>query len=172
MMRALFASLAVALCLGCTACGEGSAGAGSAPRGHDDSDDSEILHYGHAASPTDAGRIVALVKRYYAAAAAENGAGACALTYFILLETLPEDYGGPPGPLYLRGARTCQAVLSRVFAHFHARLSRPMAVTGVRVNGDLAYALLGSTTTAVGYMAVRREHGVWKIDRALAAPLP
>jgi hypothetical protein len=115
---------------------------------------------------------VALVGHYYAAAAAEDGAGACALTYFILVETLPEDYGGPPGPQYLRGATTCQAVLSRVFAHFHARLTRPMTVTGVRVDGALAYAVLGSTTMAPGYMEARRERGAWKIDRALAAPLP
>lgn len=171
--RALSALLAAALLgMGCTACGEGSKGAGAAPHGRYDGDDSEILSYGQAASPADARMIVALVERYYAAAAAGNAAGACALTYFILAETLPEDYGGPPGPQYLRGAMTCQAVLSRVFAHFHTQLVRPMTVTGVRVDGDLAYVVLSSTTMAPGYMEAKREGSVWKIDRVLAAPLP
>jgi hypothetical protein len=137
-----------------------------------DSDDATVTGYGHAASARDAREITALVQRYYAAAAAEDGARACGLTYYILAESIPEDYGRPPGPRYLSGAGTCQAVLSIVFKRFHVQLAEPPRVRAVRVNGTLAYALLDWTTLPAGYIEARREGGTWKIDRVLAAPLP
>jgi hypothetical protein len=185
----------VALCLAAGACG-GTASGGRAgatgspmaasqtgsslrgdedsdnPRGlYDDGDDAAVRGYGHAASAADAQAVSAVVRRYYAAAAAQDARTACALTYYILAESLPEQYGGPPGPLYLRGAGSCQAVLSIVFRRFHAQLVQPPTVTGVRVNGELAYALLGWTALPAGYIEARREGRAWKIDKVLAAPL-
>jgi hypothetical protein len=139
---------------------------------HYDSDDRGVRSFGHAASAPDRRALTALVQRYYAAAAAENGAKACNLTYFILVETIPEDYARPVGPRYLSGAKTCQAVLSLVFEHFHTQLTQPMEVTGVRVSGNMAYVLLGWTTMPAGFMEAKREGKAWKIDRVLAAPLP
>lgn len=137
-----------------------------------DGDDGAVRYYGQAASAPDALAITALVKRYYAAAAAGDGEQACALTYYIEVERLPEQYGQPPGPLWLRGANTCQAVLSRVFKHFHNQLTVPVVVTGVRVDGDHADALVGFRTLPAGVVKARREGRAWKIDGLLAVALP
>jgi hypothetical protein len=145
---------------------------GDAVKASYDSDDNPILNYGHAAGAADARAITALVQRYYAAAAAQDGATACALTRTIVAETLPEDYGQPPGPVYLQGASTCPALLSIVFKHFHAKLTVPVEVTGVRVSGDRADALVDFKTLQAGVIKVRREHGAWKIDGLLAVALP
>jgi hypothetical protein len=130
-----------------------------------------VGRFGHAADPLEERAIAALVERYYAAAASDDGASACVLLYFILAESTPEMYGRAPGPRYLQGAATCQAVLSRVFEHFHAQLAVPPRVTAVRVDGDRADALLEWTALPVGFMELRREGEAWRIDRVLAAPL-
>ncbi|MGC2374862.1 MAG: hypothetical protein WA484_13400 [Solirubrobacteraceae bacterium] len=162
----LLALLAVAvLSAGVSSCG-GTAATDSS------NGDGPVRSFGHAAGVADNQAVAELVRRYYAAAAAHDDARACSLTYYILAESIPEEYGGPPGPQYLRGASTCQAVLSRVFEHFHTQLIDPPQVTGVRVNGDVAYALLAWRTLPAGYMQVRREGRSWKIDRVLAASLP
>jgi hypothetical protein len=140
--------------------------------GYYDADDGEISDYGHTASAADLLAVTALVERYYAAAAAGNGAHACALTYYFESETLPEQYGEPPGPRWLAGASTCEAVLSRVFAHYHTQLTAPVTVRAVRVDGDRAEALVGFRTLPAGYVKLRREAGMWKIDSLLAIPLP
>jgi hypothetical protein len=137
-----------------------------------DRDDGEVRDYGHAASAAETRAIGALVKAYYAAAAAGNGTRACQLTYYFEAETLPEQYAQPPGPRWLHGLSTCSALLTRVFAHFHASLSAPVLVTGVRVDGDRAEALVGFKTLPAGFLKARLEGGSWKIDSLLAAPLP
>jgi ketosteroid isomerase-like protein len=137
-----------------------------------DRDDGEIRSYGYVASATDASAITALVERYYAAAAEGDGVKACALTYRFDVETLPEKYGRPPGPRWLHGANTCQALLARVFQHFHGSLTAPVVVTSVRVDGSHADALVGFRTLPAGFVKARREGGAWKIDGLLAAPLP
>jgi hypothetical protein len=145
---------------------------GDVGKAYYDSDDNRIRYYGHAASAADARAIMALVKRYYAAAAAGDGATVCALTRPIVAETMPENYGQPPGPRYLRGASTCAAVLSIVFKHFHDKLTVPVRVTNVRVSGDRADVLLGFKTLQAGEIKMRRERGSWKIDGLLAVALP
>jgi hypothetical protein len=135
-------------------------------RSYHDSDDKVILHFGHPANAADRRAITALVNRYYAAAAAEDGATACALSFSILAESLPEDFGHAPGPLFLRGANTCTAVLTRIFTHNHAQFVELFKMTGARVEGNEGRVLLGSTTKPASFNEVKRERGVWKIDRA------
>jgi hypothetical protein len=143
----------------------------SSAKDYYDSDDSEIRSYGHAASAAEAYAITTLVERYYAAAAAGDAAKACALTYYLDVETLPEQYGEPPGPRWLKGAHTCRALLSRVFAHFHSELTVSVVVTAVRVNGRHADALVGFRRLPAGHVMVHKEGASWKIDGLLAAPL-
>jgi hypothetical protein len=137
-----------------------------------DGDDGSIRYFGHAASAQDARAVAALVRRYYAAAAAGDGARACALIYYLVAETLPEEYARPPGPEYLKGADSCPALLSRVFAHFRAQLAISPTVTAVRVDRDHADALLGWKGLPAGYLAARREGRVWRLNAPLASPLP
>lgn len=141
-------------------------------KGYYDSDDGDIFTYGHPASAADRRAIAALVERYYAAAAAERSAEACSLIYSVLAGALPEDYGRAPGPAYLRGANTCQMVMSRLLEHVHNHLTGAIEVIGVRVSGDEAQAQLGSRTIPASLILVRRERGVWKIDELLGSALP
>jgi hypothetical protein len=140
-------------------------------RGYYDSDDGVIRSFGRAANAAEKREITALVKRYYAAAAASDGAKACPLIYSTLEEAIPEDYGQPPGPAYARG-KTCAVVMSKFFAHAHSQLVGTFKVTGVRVEGREVRALLGSKTVPASFISVRRERGAWKIDELLGQSLP
>ncbi len=130
-----------------------------------------VREFGHPAGASDSAQVAVLVKRYYAAAAAGDGARACALLFFALEESVAELYHWAPGPRYLNGADSCQAVLSRVFAHFHAQLGIRPGVELVRVEGKLAKALLIWPPLPPGYVEVRREGSSWKLDSLLAAPV-
>lgn len=132
--------------------------------------DDNIAVYGPSASTADKRTIAALVKRYYAVAAAGDGGKACGMLYSVLATAVPEDFGRPPGPAYLRG-KTCAAVMVRVFAHSRAKLKGTFAVTDVRVKGNHAFVLLGSKTMPASGMFMHREHGVWKIASLLGNPL-
>ena len=179
MTRVAGALLASALiALGASACGSstqghsaslaGETGTQSATAGNLSGAGTAIAAYGQAANASDAQAIATLVKRYYAAAAAEEGAQACSLTYYIEVETLPERYGGPPGPRWLHGASTCPALLTRVFKHFHNQLTGAIDVKAVRVRGVSAQALVGFPGLPDGVVKIRREGDVWKVDGLLA----
>jgi hypothetical protein len=140
-------------------------------KGYYDGDDGAIRGFGHAAIAAERRAIAALVKRYYAAAAASDGAKACPLINSALEEAIPEDYGQPPGPAYARG-KTCAVVMSKLFEHAHSQLAGAFEVTGVRVEGREARALLGSRAVPASFVSVKRERGAWKIGALLGEPLP
>jgi hypothetical protein len=140
-------------------------------KGYRDSDDSSVVAYGHATNPADWRAIAALVKRYYAAAAADDGATGCSLIYSTFAKAVPEDYGQGAGPAYSRGT-TCPVVMSKTFEHFHSQLAGPVIVTSVRVSGLEGRALLGSHTMVARYIRVKREHGTWKINQLIGESLP
>jgi hypothetical protein len=141
--------------------------------GYHDGDDRGVLGYGHAASASDERAITVLVERFYAAARAEAGATACSSMVSSVAAAVPEDYGRSSGPAYLRGGKTCEAVMSRMFKHMHGELAGAViVVTGVRVSNDEGVALLGSTTLPASEIYVRRGHGVWQIDAVSGRALP
>ncbi len=135
---------------------------------HDKDDEVEV--YGRPASAEDMRAIATLVQRYYAAARTGDSTAACSMMYSVLAEAIPEDYGQPPGPAYLRG-KTCNSVLSRLFEHSRSMLTGSYTVTGVRISGNRALVLLGSRTQPASSLFVKRERGVWKIDSLLGQPL-
>jgi hypothetical protein len=138
-----------------------------------DSDDGLILSYGHSASASDTRAIAAIVERYYSAAATGNGAQACSMMVPAFGAAVAEDYGrGSAGPSYLRGATTCRAVMSLLFEHLHANLAGALAVTGVRVKGDTAYAFIGSRTMPASYIVAQRGVSGWKFTALLGEALP
>jgi hypothetical protein len=137
-----------------------------------DRDDSGILSYGHRANTTDTHEIATLVEHYYSAAAAEDGNSACLLLLPGFAKGLAEDYGRSPGPTYLRGGKSCQTVLAKLFLHFHPQLTNSVTITNARVNGNQGLALLGSHTMPASDMPVERKNGHWKIVAILASPLP
>lgn len=187
-MKSLLGILAiVALALGVAAC---SSSKGSAPRpdatgthnvskaippnysthnndrdndGDHNNDDENVLAYGHAAGAIDRRSSVALVTRYFAAAAAEDGATGCRLLTPIIAGTVAETDGHSPG---LRG-KTCAVVLSKLFKLHHRLLAEKNAtlkIIKVRVLGDKALAVLEfPTIPEVRLIAERRVAGTWKL---------
>jgi hypothetical protein len=132
-----------------------------------DSDDASLFDYGHRAPVGDARAVGALLKRYYAAAGAANGARVCSLLYSPVAESVAEDYGQPPAPVSTRGS-TCPEVMAKVYRG--ARQHRFMTVRGaalrvrqLRVRGNQGIALLYFGHGAERYIYVRREFGSWKV---------
>jgi hypothetical protein len=133
-----------------------------------DDDAITIRSYGYAAGPAERFLIVALVRRYFAAAAVDDGARACRMIDKGLAKAVPLDYG-KLGPSYLHGGKTCAAVLARLFKHDRRRLvaeARQLKVTGVRLEGGEGFVLLGfGKGTPERQIAI--EHGGsggWKIE--------
>jgi hypothetical protein len=133
-----------------------------------------IVEYGQEASPTDKQAITALVKRYYAAVAADDGATACSLIHSPLAESVAEDYGQAPGPVSLSG-KTCAVVMSKLFRQLPEQPASVLAateVTGVRVKDRKGFALLHSTAIPEGDIPVERELGVWRVGTLVGGALP
>ncbi len=129
--------------------------------------DKSLTRVGHAANKADMHEIAALVKRYYAAAGVLDGAKACGLLTVAMEKSIPEDYGQPPGPAFLRG-KTCPVVMTKLFKHPPDNLTTADLATtrtiGARVNGNHGVALLRSKGMPLGEMAVKREHGEWRVN--------
>jgi hypothetical protein len=117
--------------------------------------------------------VLLVIRNYYAAAGQDDGARACSLLYPTTARSLAAKFGkGSAGPSYLRGATTCDAVMTRLFEHHHAQLAAPVESTGVRVEDGRAYVLLGSRTAPASSLLLRRRAGSWKVDEALGKTLP
>jgi hypothetical protein len=128
-----------------------------------------ISTFGHEATGTEKQAITALVKRFYAAAAADDGAKGCSLIYSILEEAVAEDYGKPPGPPALKG-KTCAVVMSKLFKRVPGQPSAVLAKTqviSVRVKGREGFVLLHSSGMPIGEVSIQRERGTWKLDEII-----
>jgi hypothetical protein len=129
---------------------------------------------GVVASAADRREVTAVVKRYYAAVATDDGAEACQLLYPPLGKSIAEDYGNSAKPLYMRG-NTCAVVMSKLFRHRRGRPTSDVAgieVTGVRIlNGIAAVALLRSPTMRLGETSLHREGATWTVEQMLGGSL-
>jgi hypothetical protein len=180
-MKPLLGTLAVvALCLGVVACGDSGerhatgASATVAPSaathendrdndGDHNDDDGRVLNYGHPASAADRRSSVTLVTRYFAAAAAADGAKACALLVPLTAESVVEEDGHSAA---LSG-RSCAAVMSKLFRLHHRMLVEKRAaleVISVRIEGNKGLAVLDFPEIhEVRQLGVRRVDGAWKV---------
>ncbi len=147
--------------------------------GYDDSDDYQVLGYGHAADPILQRTVTRIVTRYLTAAAAKNGSTACSLLDARinkgsrLLDAIPLPY--TPGPNSPMRGKSCAKVMSQLFGEDHKQLGSEISsleVTGLRVSGLHGLALLRFTTTGERDIDVVREGGAWKIDALLDSQLP
>ncbi|MGC2374844.1 MAG: hypothetical protein WA484_13305 [Solirubrobacteraceae bacterium] len=121
-----------------------------------------LATYGKQAGPADTRTIAALVKSYYAAAAAGDSAKACTLLDASLYASVAE--GQSPSA----GAGGCAATLAPILAREHAQLTADdvstMVVTSVHVSGNVGVAAVGFRKTPENAMLVKREGNVWKVD--------
>jgi hypothetical protein len=135
-----------------------------------DSDDDPYLRMGRRADAADARAIEGLVERYYAAAAAADGAKACKLLSALIAESIVEQYASSD----LRGT-SCAAVMSNIFERNRGQLTGGAAaphVIRVRVEGERGLAMMSFGSGREGYLLLRREGGVWRVNMALDAELP
>jgi len=146
----------------------------------DDTSNNGVLAFGRPAALAEQGAITALIKRYYAAALAENGARGCSMLYSTIAEAAVEDDAQPPGPPYMRGAKSCAEVLTLLFKHYHVQLAAEtpkLQVTHIRLQEHRGFALLHFGALAEREIAVGREplgHGryTWKMNTIYDEELP
>jgi hypothetical protein len=139
-----------------------------------DSDDNSVFGFGQPATTAEKRAVTALVKRYYAAAAAADGTTACELLSVPLARSVAEDLGRAPGPPYLRGDR-CSIVMSKVFTLNHRQLSAyavKLRVRAVRVKHAGGLAILDFTTLPGRVLSLQREHRTWKVGALVDSELP
>jgi hypothetical protein len=140
----------------------------SVQSGRYDVDDTSIVTEGRRAAVAERRSIVALVKRYYIAAAAGDGAEGCALVYgySLVAETTAEIRGEQWSSPHLDRKR-CAAVLSHLYRQRHAVLAahaEAFHVTDVRVTGQTyGVVILRFGPGREHLMYVRRMDGIWKI---------
>jgi hypothetical protein len=115
-----------------------------------------------------------LLKRYFAAAAASDGAAACALLVPSVSKVVPEDLGRSPGPAYARGA-TCATVMSKIFAPFHRQLAlhvETLRISEARIEHDEAIVVMSFKRLPAREIRVGRDHGLWRVHELLDGDLP
>ncbi len=139
----------------------------------DDDDDRALLNaYGGLAGQAETQAVAAVVKRYYAAAAAGDGMEVCALLYSSLAAGLGEDSSKAGAP----ETAGCAASANGLLAQEHDRLSADdvatMTVISVHAKGGLALALVGFRTQPEGEILLRREGHAWKLDALLDSEVP
>jgi len=142
---------------------------------NDDTNNNGVVDFGHEADAADTQAITDLVKRYFAAALAGNGAAACSMLYSTLSESVPEDYGeSPPGQPYMRGT-TCPAVLKLLFKHEHPQLAAEvpkLQVARVRLSEHHGLVVLRFAKLPERQISVGREGHTWRIQGLLDSPMP
>lgn len=150
----------------------------SKPLHHYYDDGLRVAYYGYLAAPAQRRSIGAVVERYYALGAAGAGARACALMAPQLARAVPQEYGPlsrSSGSSKVHAAGTCAGVVAGMFAAHRRELRARPAVTAVFVDGENAYALIGSRTMRPRYMSLTRGGGGggagWSIDAPFAAQI-
>jgi hypothetical protein len=126
-----------------------------------DRDDSGVRYYGHAASAPVRTAVSAVIARYYAALAADDGASACSMLDAALAEGLSAASGSQDSRS--KGcakavARLTKGALGRSPADFLA-----VKVMTVRTMGDKALAVLRLRSSEIREIPLESDQGAWKI---------
>lgn len=139
-----------------------------------DRDDSSVREFGHAANATNRRAIEALVRRYFRAAAAKDGALACSMITSPLARSIPEDLGQSPGPPFFSG-KTCAVVMTKVFKENSRQLTTDAArlkINRVRLSHGQGVVVLNFMPLPGRKIDVAQEHGAWKIQALVDSELP
>lgn len=124
-------------------------------------DDSHYLEFGHLAGPIDRRETVDLVKRYFVAAAAEDGAKACALLAPFVAESVAEVYEES------LKSKTCASAMTILFRRHHSSLvakHKSLQSPEVRVEGNVALVILEfPPLPEVRQIPLRRVNGTWTV---------
>jgi hypothetical protein len=141
-----------------------------------DDSNNGATEFGHEASPAERRAIVALVKRYYAAARADDGTRDCFLLLSTIAEAAPNDDSREPDtPAYMHGQTTCGGVLSKLFNHYHAQLAAEvpkLQVGHVRLEEHHGLVFLHFGALPERQTSVIREGHVWKMSQIYDQAVP
>jgi hypothetical protein len=140
--------------------------------GYYERDDAPVRGYGHAANAAQQRALAAVVEHYFRYGADEDGAAACSLLLPSLADSAVEDYGHGVGPPYLASAKSCSEIVVGMLRHAIGEVTGTIYVPAVRVGGERAYVLLGSTSAPARYAILERKRGGWKLSELLPQPLP
>jgi hypothetical protein len=142
----------------------------------DDRNNNSAVDFGHEARPAERRAIVALVKRYYAAALADDGTRDCSLLLSTIAEAAPNDNSREPGtPAYMHGQTTCAGVLDKLFHHYHAQLAAEapkLRVGHVRLEEHHGLVFLRFGALPERESSVIREGRVWKMSQIYDQAVP
>lgn len=138
-------------------------------QGRYDPDNDVDPTYGPAAGAGERQAIGALIKHYYAAAAAEEGARACSMLYPLIAEAIVEEHHPGKGPPALRG-NTCAQVAGNVFVQRHRELVADAATLSFgwmqrQQRQAVVLAHFGPTRELI--VRVHRTQGGWKMNNLL-----
>lgn len=140
-----------------------------------DGDDDVVRRFGRPAGVGDRRAIESLVKRYFAAADAADGAVVCPMIVSAMRRAVVMTLGHhPPGPAYASG-NTCAEVLSKVFRQNHRQLASEdgsLDAIEVRVGDGRGWAVLGFAGLPGRQLPLVREAGGWEIQALLDEELP
>jgi hypothetical protein len=133
-------------------------------------DDADVRDYGHPARSVDRRAIVALVDRYYAAAAATDGHEACSLLRASVAEGLAAGADAGPSGSSSTAQRACALTVSKLFRYAAGRSgggAGRVRTVAVRSVGSHGLAIVRLPSGEERYMPVVREHRVWKVGAPL-----
>jgi|HubBroStandDraft_3_1064219.scaffolds.fasta_scaffold03418_6 hypothetical protein len=140
-----------------------------------DSDDQSVRYDGQLADPADRGAITSLIRRYYTAAVAGNGAKGCALIYgYELVARTADEYGGPPSVPNM-SAKKCAVVLSELFRSHHRELLdhfTKLTLVSIRIAALSGSVLMWFGEGPEHRMLVRREPEGWRIGLLFDERMP
>jgi len=145
---------------------DGDDGPNASKAGQDDT--TLFASYHGQPSRTEARAIATLVKRYYIASAAEEGASACALLSVEISKGLESNRSQA-------GHISCAVAISPLLAQQHQLLTlenpATMAVAGIHLRGNLALVALRFKRSFESTILTVREAGTWKIDALLGSDM-
>lgn len=144
-----------------------------ASTGYYDEDDSGVRDFGRPATAAERAPIVALVARYYSAAAHDDGARICAMIDLPLARAYVRTVGNG-GAHFARGLSSCQQIVSKIFAGATRMLafSLRLGITGVRVSHHVALVVLGVRPFPIRVFEAIREAGRWRVYGSLDTEMP
>jgi hypothetical protein len=134
--------------------------------------DESIQRFGHEGSASELAAISNLVKRYYAAVATGDDAQACQLLSSRFKSSLLREVGHAGGPIKTDSCVTLLGLLLRKPTGAQAAQEKAVQVTGVRVRGGTAFALIRTPTMPSGEVLLSREGSGWKVSTLIGSELP
>jgi hypothetical protein len=139
--------------------------------GRHDPDNDQSSSFGMPATVAQQRTFEAAIRRYYAVAAAGDGAHACSLLYWLAAEKLVnEQQQGRLGP-----ARSCARLAAAQFDARHAELredARELTLAEARVRERRAVALVIFAARRERLVPLHLEGSTWKMDVLLDAGAP